>query len=248
MNECSGIAIAKHESVQMKLKHESVQMKLKHESVQMKLKHESVQLKLKHESVQLKLKHESVQMKLKHESVQLKLKKEVNYVDCLKEKLMNARTLNGKVSLVNDDKVMVIKSNKRGMRYSGRNVSTCYKENDFQYLIGQFDLKNEKSLMVELYNKVKYHLYGFRNNGRQHYFFIFPLDLQDMKDIDVVVPDLFKMNIKNNELMVEVLNQYITDSSFYTEIYKIKFKHRKEFNLQLLHDCVRVGNPFAPVR
>jgi len=182
----------------------------------------------------------------KHEPVQIKLKNEVNYVDCLKEKLMNARTLNGKVSLVNDDKVMVIKSNKRGIGFSSQHVSTCYKENDFQYLIGQFDLKNEKSLMVELYDKVKYHLYGFRNGGRQHYLFIFPLDLQDMKVIDVVVPDLFKMNIKNNELMVEILNQYITDSYFYTEIYKIKFKHRKEFNLQLLHDCVRVGNPFAP--
>jgi len=213
--------------------------------------HEQTQHHTKHTKLIEKSKHidmnESSGIAIaKHESVQLKLKKEVDYIDCLKEKLMNARTLNGKVSLVNDDKVMVIKSNKRGMRYSGRNVSTCYKENDFQYLIGQFDLKNEKSLMVELYNKVKYHLYGFRNNGRQHYFFIFPLDLQDMKDIDVVVPDLFKMNIKNNELMVEVLNQSIICSYVLIEKYQFKFKHGKRINLQRLNDSGSITNPFAP--
>jgi len=182
----------------------------------------------------------------KYKPVQMQLIKEVNNMNCLKGKLRNARTWNGKVSLVNDDKVMNIKSNKRRIDIYNWDISTCYKENDFHNMFHTFDLLDEKGLIIELLNEVKYHLYDYKFNGYQCYRFVFPFDLQDIKDIEVEVPDIFKMDIKNNELMVEILNQYIFHSYFYVEKYFIKFKHRQKINLQQLDDSGSITNPFAP--
>jgi len=160
----------------------------------------------------------------KHEPVHITLKKEVKNIDSLKEKLIHAHTLKGKVSFVNDDKVMIIKSNKRSIDFNKQNLSTCYKENNFQNIFDQFGLKGEKKIMIELLKKVKYHLYDCKFNGSQRYSFVFPLDLQNINDIEVVVPYIFIMNIKYNELIVQKLNRSITISYVFIEKYQIKFE------------------------
>jgi len=81
--------------------------------------------------------------------------------------------------------------------------------------------------------------------SNKHSMFVFPLDLHNIKNIGVVVPDIFTMNIKNNTLMVEIINQYIIRNYFYVEKCEIKLKHRQKINLQQLGDCCRIVNPFA---
>jgi len=182
----------------------------------------------------------------KHEPVQIQLKKEVNNIECLKEKLRNALTLNGKVSLANDDKVLIIKCNKLNIGFYNGNLSACYKENDLQHMFHIFDLKDAEGLMRELLNKVKYHLYGHKIDGYQYYRFVFPLDLHNIKDIKVEVPDIFKIEIVNNELMVEILKQCTVPRYVLIEKYKFGFKHGQKINLQQLDDSDRITDPFAP--
>jgi len=40
-----------------------------------------------------------------------------------------------------------------------------------------------------------------------HFIFVFPTDLQNTKDIEVEIPHIYKIQIVNNELIVEALHQ-----------------------------------------
>jgi len=75
-------------------------------------------------------------------------------------------------------------------------------------LCGQYELMDNKDIIMELINNTEYHLYDYKQNNR-HYMFVFPLDLHHIKDTEVVIPDKFKMTIVDNEIMVERLNQKI---------------------------------------
>jgi len=169
------------------------------------------------------------------EPVHKKSKKEVNNIDDLKGKLLMARTLGEKVSLVSNDKVMIIKKcNTQHIELNTKCLSHCYKENQFQNMFDPFDLNDESVLMTELLNTVPYHFYVSTFYGRQRYRLVFPLDLQNIKDIEIIVPDKFKLNIVDNELVLEVLHQHNRYSFLFIENHELKLEHKEKFNLQRL--------------
>jgi len=90
--------------------------------------------------------------------------------------------------------------------------------------------------MIELLNNLKYHLYDYTNfYGSQHYTFVFPLDLHNIKDIEIVIPDILKMNNRS------MIRNYV-----YVERYELKLKYGQMINFQQLDDSDRkTKTPFA---
>jgi len=149
-------------------------------------------------------------------------------IDSLKQRLNKIKSLYGKVSLLNNDNVMMI----RGDKYIDQHkFSYCYERNDFNYIFNEFGLNDHKNIMIELLNKVSYHLYHIYLGRNQYYRFVFRLDMKNMKDIEVLIPHMFKMNILNKEIMVETLDERII-CTYLREGYEIKLQPGKKLHLE----------------
>jgi len=173
-----------------------------------------------------------------NEAVLMKSREKLKNMDSLKEKLNMNGSLNGYVSLEDDDKVLVIKFNKNDcISLFNEDFCKCYETNDFDWLCYQFRLMDNKSIIMELINNTKYHFYDYKRNNR-HYMFVFPLDMHHIKDIEVIIPDIFKMTIVDNEIMVERLSRKIFIIQLYIEMYEIQLKHKQKLNLQQL-ECFK---------
>jgi len=120
-------------------------------------------------------------------------------------------------------------------------------QKDFIFLFYGLYFTNHKKLMVKLINKVAYRLLDISNNIEPCYLFVFQLDRQNIKDIEVLVPGIFRMNILNrHQLMVEILDQRINKSSVHIDAYQINLKHRERLDLlQLYTDYKTFGFNFA---
>jgi len=189
-----------------------------------------------------------------------KFQKEANHIYDFKGKVSMACTLRQKsklrkfqtlqnVSLINDGKVIIIKCNNENLEkteFKIKDISDCYEQNEFQYLFDKFGLKDEKSLIVKLLNEVPYHLYENKFYRSQRYRLVFSLDLQNIKDIEVVIPDKFKVSIINNELMVEKLHQVMSYTFLFIENHEIKLRYKQKFDLQRLDSCIRRFATYAP--
>jgi len=186
---------------------------------------------------------------LKNEVVQIMLNEEVNSnvglnnIDSLKQRLGMISSLREKVSLLDDDKVMMIKCNNNMCIYVN-DLSKFYEENVSKYLLDKFDLNDHKNLMIELLNKIPYHLYSYEFPGKQLYTLVFPLDLQSIKDVEVLIPGIFRMNVLNNEAMVEILNRQIKASFFFKDKYRKLLKSGEKYNLQQLSGWELLGCSF----
>jgi len=90
---------------------------------------------------------------------------------------------------------------------------------------------DNKDIIMEIINNTKHHLYDYKRNNR-FYIFVFPLDLHHIKDIEVVIPDMFKMTIVDNEIMVERLSQKSFGTiQLYIEMYEIRLQLKQKLNL-----------------
>jgi len=177
-----------------------------------------------------------------NEAVCMKLNDDVNNIDNLKRRLNQTPSLYEKVSLVNNDNVMMI----RGIKIMGfREFSKCYKRNDFNKIFDKFGLNDHKNIMMEVLNKVSYHLYDSKLPGDQCYSFVFPLDLENIKGIKVLLPHMFEMNILNNEVMVETLNQRIRCIYLFIGKYRTQLQSGEKFHFeQIFQRQVSIGWSF----
>jgi len=172
---------------------------------------------------------------IKNEVIQIMLNEEVssdvglNNIDNLKQRLCMISSIQEKVSLLDDDKVMMIKDNHNTLYLN--DLSKCYQENDFEYMLDKFDLNDHKNLMIELLNKIPYHSYSYDCHNKQRYTLVFPLDLQSIKDVEVLMPGIFSMKVLNNEAMVVILNRQIKASFFFKDKYRKLLKSGEKYNL-----------------
>jgi len=179
-----------------------------------------------------------------NEIVLMKSKEEVKNMDSLKKKLSKNMSLCGKVSLSKDAKVLNIKCN-NSRNISMLEVSKCYETNKFDWLLRNFSLMDNKSIIMELINNTKYHFYEYYWYN-QHYMIVFPLDLNHIKDTEVVVPDMFKMKIIDNEIMVNILIQKNSKNVFlFIENGIIQLDHQKKLNLKQLDGLSRSSTSLA---
>jgi len=161
----------------------------------------------------------------------VKSNEDVNNIIRLKHRL-SVSSLREKILLINDDKVMMIICNSNMFIYADL-LSKCYKENDFQYVLDNFGLNDHKYLTMQLLSKVTYHMYDYTFKGRQLYVFVFPLDLQNMKDFEISITGIFRMKISNNEILVEMIHQAI-DTCYVLRIDKFRkrLKPGQQYNLK----------------
>jgi len=178
-----------------------------------------------------------------NEAVCMKLNDGVNNIVNLKRRLSQTPSLYEKVSLVNNDNVMMI----RGIKIMGfREFSKCYKRNDFNKIFDKFGLNDHKNIMMELLNKVSYHLYDNKLPGDQCYSFVFPLDLKNIKDIELLLPDMFKMIILKDEIMVETLDQRIRYIYLFIGKYRAQLQSGEKFHFeQVFHRQLSNGWSFT---
>jgi len=178
-----------------------------------------------------------------NEVVLNKLKEEVKNTNSLKLKLNEISSLRGKVSLIIDDNILIIKNNSNNMNFfDPSNFCNCYETNDFDWLIEKFGLVDNKSIMKELINNTQYHLY---DNCHDCYMFVFKLDLNHIKDTEVLVPHMFKMTILDNEIMLEILHRKIRNIYLNIEKYEKQLKHQEKLDLQQLDRFAVNYAPFA---
>jgi len=159
---------------------------------------------------------------------------------CLKENFTSARLLCEKVSLINDDNVLLVKRDS-----SLNELSECYEKNNFDCLINQYQLGHHRNLMTELFGKTPYH--WFEYNKDRDYKFIFPLDLNNLHDFEVTIADKFKVNVLNNEIKVENLSNTSRCKTcfLYVGKYAKKIIHQKAWNLELRVDSTICSSPFV---
>jgi len=161
---------------------------------------------------------------------------------------LKASPLSEKVSLLNNDKLLKLEYNNKIVKYSDfkKNLSRCYKKNQFDYIINHYDLVDHRNLMKELLSQLPYHLFQFRYGMCYHYsVLVFPLDLDNIKNFEVTIPNNFKVKIVNNEITVELLTD-VSGTSIYLYIgkYVKHLQHQQKFNLQHINGCASFE--FAP--
>jgi len=76
-------------------------------------------------------------------------------------------------------------------------------------------------------------MYDYTFKGRQLYVFVFPLDLQNMKDFEISITGIFRMKISNDEILVEMIHQAI-DTCYVLRIDKFRkrLKPGQQYNLK----------------
>jgi len=156
-------------------------------------------------------------------------------------------SLHGKVSLVNNDKVLIIKSVKSQIDFYDDDIHKSYERDGFHYLLDKFDLKDHKVIMLELLNSFQCHLYEYKTHGEQRYSFVFPFDLSNIKDIEVLIPDIFHLKILNNEIIMKKLNQRFKGKYFFINTMQtlLFLKHGEKFNLRQSDGWIKTVDQFA---
>jgi len=165
--------------------------------------------------------------------------KEVNNIDQLKATL-KASPLSEKVSLLNNDKVLKVNSSGKIVNYLNFNqyLSECYKNNQFDYIINYYDLGDHRSLMKKLFKHLPYHLYELQTNlFRTYIILVFPLDLNNIKNFEVMIPNYFKVKVVKYEISVELTYAPGTSIHLYMGKYYKQLQHQQKFNIQQINGC-----------
>jgi len=114
--------------------------------------------------------------------------------------------MNGKVSLVNNDQIMIVEPKGKMFSIDKMKLSECYENNKFDYLIDLYGLNHHKELMVELIDNIPCHCYEYKWYSawwfRFGFLLVFRFDLNNIKDMDILIPDKCRITIINNEFMV----------------------------------------------
>jgi len=199
-----------------------------------------------------KIKENNILLKKEVKTIAIELKKskkrnsipadeEKSDISCLERKLHSTRSLHKKVLLMNDGEVLMLKGNSNLDK-----LSECYEKNNFDYLIDQYHLSHHRNLMTELFGKTTYHFFEYQKDAQ--YKFIFPLDLNTIDDFEITIPDWFKVDVSNNEIIVENLsedNYKCNRSCLYIDKYLRKLFHKAEFDLGNLEGFTACSSPFA---
>jgi len=105
-------------------------------------------------------------------------------------------------------------------------------------------LVDHRNLMKELLSQLPYHLFQFQDMFYHYSRLVFPLDLNNMKNFEVTIPNNFKVKIVNNDITVELTNVRITYMNLYIGKYVKRLQHQQKFNFQQISGCA--GFAFAP--
>jgi len=100
-------------------------------------------------------------------------------------------------------------------------------------------LVDHRNLMKELLSQLPYHLFQFQHLYSPYIILVFPLDLNNINNLEVMIPNNFKVKIVNNEITVEITNVRITYMNLYIGKYVKQLQHQQKCNLQQLQYCPR---------
>jgi len=173
---------------------------------------------------------------IKDGGVQINKTTKVKVVDVvpLAWKLSLAFHIYDKVSLINNEKVMIVKRYDKKFNLSLGGLSKCYYRNSkFDFLIREFGLGNSKDLMVELFTKIPSHLFQYQDDKRWDTI-VFPFVLNDNKNFDLLIPDRFRITISNNEIMVRMFMGNCVNITLYIGKYRKQLQTHKKFYLNQL--------------
>jgi len=146
-----------------------------------------------------------------------------------KESFDSVRDSCGNISLINDKSILVVKCNK-----AVDELSKCYETNNFDCVTDQFH--HNKNIMADLFAKTLYHLYEREED--QCYKFIFPLDMKNITNFVVEIPDKFRVQILNRQIKVRGMrSQFCKTCCLYVEKHQKILYHQKKFHLHNLNGC-----------
>jgi len=236
------IKILEQQNDTLKKNLENLETKSKEEVFQWKQEIKSITIELK----EIKIKNSSLISKRKNCDINKAPSQQVNDIDHLKEKLNADCYLREHVSLIDNDKTMMMKKIDKVLHLQVDELSDCYKSKKFDLLINKFGLNNNISLMVGLLDKIPHHIYEyFYSNKVRCYTLVFPLDLKIIDDMIILVPDKFKMIILNNEISVENLTKQNYVIGFLVGKYKKTMQTFEKFNIEKLSGYKTCDTSFA---
>jgi len=230
------IVIMKQENITMK--QENVTMKK--ECFSLRKEVDELKKIFKNENIKLKekVKNQVVASSEIVDEKQMQVKA-VNDIYRLKATL-EASPLSEKVLLLNNDKVLKVNYNRNRVECSVfmKNLSECYKNNQFDWIINHYDLGDHSNIMKELLSQLPYHLFDIQTVHRRYITLVFPLDLNNINNLEVTIPNSFKVKIVNNEITVELLGDVkITSILLYIGKYFKRLQHQQKFNIQQINVC-----------
>jgi len=156
-----------------------------------------------------------------------------------KESFDSVRDLCENVSLINDKSILVVQCSK-----TVDELSKCYEKNNFDAVTDQLYFSRNKNIMANLFAKTLYHWYECEED--QYYKFIFPLDMQNIANFEVIIPDKFKVKILNKQIKVENMRSQDCDTcNLYVGKNKKKLFHQKKFHLHNMYNCGKCSTSFA---
>jgi len=149
---------------------------------------------------------------LKAEISEVKMK--TTYISLLKEQLKSVPGLSDRISLINQDSVVYARCNVKWYRklsinknyISINSLARCYENNLFDYVIEQLYLSSHKTFCQNLLNYVPFHLFEFKYGVSCSRFLCFPCfayAFTRSEEMSITIPDVIKVSITGNELMVE---------------------------------------------
>jgi len=152
-------------------------------------------------------------------------------INNLKSKIKEVPELLKRITLINNDTVVVVQLNRR---IDLQSSMQCYDHRQCNKFIDQLRFSNHKVLLNELLLEIPNHLYKVKNN---YYDFYFPFDLDNVKDFHVSITDKFSMKIFNNKVLVETTIVF-RSKTLYIGKYEIHLQNGVTFNLKQLDDSM----------
>jgi len=152
-------------------------------------------------------------VKMKEKTVEADLKIKENNIMRLKKGISDLPDLKrSQVSLLYDDTVLYFNRTVDIFSYytgiSSEKLAKCYENRQFDGVINKYSFKEHKKLMLDLLHEIPYHLYEFDTlrEASASVYFCFPMDLDNVKALNLSIPDKFKMKITAGEIVVERSN------------------------------------------
>jgi len=163
----------------------------------------------------------------------LKMELKAARINNLKSKIREVPEILDKITLINNDNVVVVQVSYNSQIISVESKNQCYEHRQCNGVIDQLGFTNHKILLNELLLEIPNHLY---EDGNTYYHFYFPFDLDNVKDFHVSIPDKFNMKIINNKVLVETTKVEII--ILFVRKYGKHLQNGVTFNLKQLDDSM----------